>query len=79
MFTAVSVSCVCVCLVQIITPVLMRSRAFMRPGVKLSLFSNDLDAIIEVDRVRLGQIITNGMRCWTWMAPLSGSDDKACC
>lgn len=43
-------------------PVLLRSRAFLRHGVALSLLSDAFDAIVEIDRVRLAQIITNGLR-----------------
>ena len=50
------------CGLQCIVPVLMRCRAFLPPGVELNLVCKDQDAVVAIDRVRLSQIITNGMR-----------------
>ena len=42
----------------------MRCRAFLPPGVELNFVCKDQDAVVAIDRVRLSQIITNGMRYW---------------
>lgn len=56
--------CVPMCVrLQLITPIVMRCRAFMPVGVGLQLVIADPNATAFVDKGRLGQIITNGLRC----------------
>lgn len=50
-------------LLQAIMPILMRCRAFLPVGVGLKVVIEDPRALAFVDKGRLGQIITNGLRC----------------
>lgn len=43
-------------------PVLLRCRAFLPIGVGLKVIIKDPKLLANVDKGRLGQIITNGMR-----------------
>jgi hypothetical protein len=50
-------------MLQTLLPVLMRCRAFLPHGVNFSFVNCDGDTTVCLDKVRLSQIITNGLRC----------------
>lgn len=64
--------CAWLCVPQVIHAVLMQGRAFLSPGIPLTLVMPNKDAVAMVDKVRLTQIITNGLRCvWSEAVPAS--------
>lgn len=54
--------CVCVCAPQTLVPALLQCRAFLAKDIPLRFFITHPDAVVLVDRVRLIQMITNGLR-----------------
>lgn len=61
-FVDVVASCAVSTALQAVMPVLMRCRAFLPVGVGLKVIIKDSKLLANVDKGRLGQIITNGMR-----------------
>lgn len=59
-----------------ITPILMRCRAFLPVGVGLKVVFAEPKAVVFVDKGRLGQIITNGLR-WAIILLVCGHYDTA--
>lgn len=49
-------------MLQLITPIVTRCRAFMPVGVGLQVCIADPKGIAHVDKGRIAQIITNGLR-----------------
>ena len=56
-FTLACVSCL-----QLVKPILMRCRAFLKPEIPFKVILPDPETVVCLDKGRLGQILTNGLR-----------------